>query len=115
MNAGIRTVLRKSLSAAAVAGSLALAGCSSVNTTQSGTIGIERTQYMSSMVLEQALEQEAGQQSAGILQNVRSQGALEREAKQVMRVLAMCNRLLAQVGPVRPASPNAQHETTLSS
>jgi len=102
MNAGFRTVLRKTLGVAAVAGSLILAGCASVNTTQSGAVGIDRTQYMSSMVPEQELEQEAGQQYADIIQKARAQGALDRDAKQVARVRAISKRLISQVGTFRP-------------
>src|SRR5690606_39847993 len=102
MNAGIPTILRTFLRTAALAGSLALAACASVNTTQSGAIGIERTQYMSSMVPEQALEQEAGQQYADIIQKARAQGALDRDSRQVARVRAISKRLLAQAGTLRP-------------
>ena len=42
-----------------------------MNTTQSGAIGVNRTQYMSSMVPAQALEQEAGQQYGDILKQAR--------------------------------------------
>ncbi|WP_419670217.1 M48 family metallopeptidase [Bordetella petrii] len=110
MNAGIRTVLRRPLRAAAVAGGIALAGCASVNTTQSGAIGIERTQYMSSMVPEQALTQEAGQQYAEIIQKARAQGALDRDARQVARVREISKRLIAQVGTFRPDAANWQWE-----
>ena len=51
---------------AAVLGLAVLAGCTGMNTTQSGAIGVNRTQYMSSMVPSQALEQEANQQYADI-------------------------------------------------
>jgi len=110
MNAGIRTVLRKLPGVVAVAGSLALAGCASVQTTQSGAIGIDRTQYMSSMVPEQALEQEAGQQYSDIIQKARAQGALDRDAKQVARVRAISQRLIAQVGAFRPDAAQWQWE-----
>jgi predicted Zn-dependent protease len=110
MNAGIRTVLRRPLRAAAVAGGIALAGCASVNTTQSGAIGIERTQYMSSMVPEQALTQEAGQQYAEIIQKARAQGALDRDARQVARVREISKRLIAQVGTFRPDAASWQWE-----
>ncbi|WP_255593033.1 M48 family metallopeptidase [Bordetella sp. BOR01] len=110
MNAGIRTVLRKSLRVAAVAGSLALAGCASVQTTQSGTVGVDRTQYMSSMVPEQALEQEAGQQYSEIIQKARAQGALDQDANQVARVRAISKRLIAQVGTFRPDAAGWQWE-----
>lgn len=110
MNAAIRTVLRKLLGVAAVAGSLALAGCAGVHTTQSGAIGIDRTQYMSSMVPEQQLEQEAGQQYADIIQQARAQGALDRDAKQVARVRAISQRLIAQADTFRPDAANWQWE-----
>ncbi|MBV7487048.1 M48 family metallopeptidase [Bordetella sp. BOR01] len=106
----MRTVLRKSLRVAAVAGSLALAGCASVQTTQSGTVGVDRTQYMSSMVPEQALEQEAGQQYSEIIQKARAQGALDQDANQVARVRAISKRLIAQVGTFRPDAAGWQWE-----
>jgi len=93
-----------------VAGSIALAGCASVNTTQSGAIGIERTQYMSSMVPEQALTQEAGQQYAEIIQKARAQGALDRDARQVARVREISKRLIAQAGTFRPDAASWQWE-----
>ena len=49
-----------------------LAGCTGMNTTQSGAIGVNRTQYMSSMVPAQALEQEAGQQYGDILKQAKA-------------------------------------------
>ncbi|GAB1579759.1 M48 family metallopeptidase [Bordetella petrii] len=98
------------LRTAALAGAVALAGCSSVQTTQSGAIGIERTQYMSSMVPEQELEQEAGQQYADIIQKARAQGALDRDPKQVARVKAISQRLIAQAGTFRPDAANWQWE-----
>ncbi|WP_407852081.1 M48 family metallopeptidase [Bordetella petrii] len=110
MNAGIPLVLRTLLRTAALAGAVALAGCSSVQTTQSGAIGIERTQYMSSMVPEQELEQEAGQQYADIIQKARAQGALDRDPKQVARVKAISQRLIAQAGTFRPDAANWQWE-----
>ncbi|KAG1438736.1 hypothetical protein G6F57_019720 [Rhizopus arrhizus] len=54
-----RHLLRGTAVALALA---ALVGCTGMNTTQSGAIGVNRTQYMSSLVPSQALEQEASQQ-----------------------------------------------------
>ncbi|MBW7406587.1 hypothetical protein J8998_24490, partial [Escherichia coli] len=55
----------------------ALAGCTGMNTTQSGAIGVNRTQYMSSMVPSQALEQEANQQYADILKQAQAKNLLD--------------------------------------
>ncbi|WBX90122.1 M48 family metallopeptidase [Achromobacter mucicolens] len=79
-----------------------LAGCTGMNTTQSGAVGVNRTQYMSSMVPSQALEQEATQQYAEILQQAKSKGLLDKDAKQVARVRAISQRLIAQAGVFRP-------------
>lgn len=80
----------------------ALAGCTGMNTTQSGAIGVNRTQYMSSMVPSQALEQEANQQYADILKQAKAKNLLDRDAKQVARVRAISQRLIAQAGVFRP-------------
>ncbi|MDH0093549.1 M48 family metallopeptidase [Achromobacter mucicolens] len=88
--------------AGAVLSLAVLAGCTGMNTTQSGAVGVNRTQYMSSMVPSQALEQEATQQYAEILQQAKSKGLLDKDAKQMARVRAISQRLIAQAGVFRP-------------
>jgi len=102
MNVRFRTLLRKLLGGIAVIGTLAVTGCASVQTTQSGSVGVERTQYMSSMVPEKELEQEAGQQYSDLIQQAKAQGALDRDAAQVARVREISQRLIAQVSTFRP-------------
>lgn len=79
-----------------------LGGCTGMNTTQSGAIGVNRTQYMSSLVPSQALEQEASQQYADILKQAQAKGLLDRDAQQLSRVRAISQRLIAQAGVFRP-------------
>lgn len=79
-----------------------LAGCMGMNTTQSGAIGVNRTQYMSSMVPSQALEQEANQQYADILKQAQAKNLLDRDAQQVARIRGISQRLIAQAGVFRP-------------
>ena len=79
-----------------------LAGCTGMNTTQSGAIGVNRTQYMSSMVPSQALEQEANQQYADILKQAQAKNLLDRDAQQVARIRGISQRLIAQAGVFRP-------------
>ena len=85
---------------------LALAGlataCTTVQTTSSGAVGVERTQYMSSLVSEQALEQEARQQYNAMMAQAKAQGALDANAAQTQRVRTITNRLIQQVGHFRP-------------
>jgi predicted Zn-dependent protease len=82
--------------------SLALAACAPVQTTQSGAVGVNRTQYMSSLVSEAELDQEAASQYRQLLAQAKAQGALDPSAAQTQRVQAVARRLIAQVGAFRP-------------
>lgn len=86
----------------ALVGAALLAGCAAVQTTGSGTVGVDRKQYMSSLVPEQALIQEAQQQYTSIVSQARAQGALDTNSQQTARVRAITQRLIAQVGVFRP-------------
>jgi predicted Zn-dependent protease len=79
-----------------------LGGCAAVQTTSSGDVGVDRKQYMSSLVSETALEQEAQQQYSSLLAQAKSQGALDTDAAQTQRVKAIAQRLIKQVGVFRP-------------
>ncbi|MVW80443.1 M48 family metalloprotease [Bordetella sp. 02P26C-1] len=106
MTAKHKNMMRRMLASAGLVATLALAGCAGVQTTQSGTVGVQRTQYMSSLVPEQALVQEAGQQYAEMIQQAKSQNALDRDPAQVKRVQAISQRLVQQVGAFRPDAAN---------
>ncbi|MBV6271689.1 M48 family metallopeptidase [Alcaligenaceae bacterium CGII-47] len=90
---------------------LLLGACTSVQTTQSGQVGIDRTQYMSSMVPEAQLNQEAASQYKQILNDARAKGRLDRDAAQTRRVQTIAQRLIAQVGVFRQDARNWQWET----
>lgn len=92
-----RFVLTGLISVTLIAG-----GCASVETTGSGAVGVERKQYMSGLVSEQALEQEAAKQYAAITTQARAQGALDSNAAQTQRVRTITQRLIAQVDVFRP-------------
>ena len=81
---------------------VALTGCASVQTTQSGVIGVERKQLMAASVPPAELQKAANQQYAQMMAEARSAGALDANAAQVQRVRAITNRLIAQVGAFRP-------------
>lgn len=89
---------------------LLLGACASVQTTQSGLVGVNRTQYMSSMVSEAQLDQEAAVQYQQILSNARAKGLLDRDAAQTKRVQTIARRLIAQVGVFRPDARSWQWE-----
>jgi predicted Zn-dependent protease len=92
-----------------------LAGCSSVNTTQTGAVGVDRKQYMSSLVSSSDLQQESNKQYADILAAAKAKNLLDVDAQQVARIRAISQRLIAQVGVFRPdASGWAWEEHVLS-
>lgn len=89
-----------------VSGLVAAAGllnaCAPVQTTQSGSVGVERKQYMSGLVSESALRETAAKQYSDTLSQARSQGRLDASAAQLDRVQGITRRLVAQVGAFRP-------------
>ena len=85
----------------AVALALATAGCASVQTTQGGAVGVERKQFISSLVSEAELNQAAAQNYAQVLSQARQQKALDTDAAQTRRVKAIAQRLISQVGVFR--------------
>lgn len=80
---------------------VALTGCASVQTTQSGAIGVERKQFMAATVSAGELQQAANQQYSQMMAEARAKGALDANAAQVQRVRTITNRLIAQVGAFR--------------
>lgn len=88
-----------------------LVGCAAVQTTGSGTVGVERKQYMSGMVSESALQQEAAQQYTSLLGQAKAQGALDANSAQTQRVRAITQKLIRQVGVFRPDAANWKWET----
>jgi len=79
----------------------ALAGCTTVQTTQSGTVGVERKQFIAASVPAEQLQVAANQQYAEMMSKARAAGALDADAAQVQRVRTITNRLIAQVGAFR--------------
>ncbi len=88
-----------------------LAACAQVQTTQSGLVGVDRTQYMSSLVSEAELEREAASQYQALLAQARAKNALDRDAAQTGRVQAITRRLIQQVGVFRQDALHWNWET----
>ncbi|MFC4298441.1 M48 family metallopeptidase [Castellaniella hirudinis] len=83
-----------------------LAACAQVQTTQSGLVGVNRTQTMSSLVSEAELNQQAETEYRKILSQAKAQGALDTPAAQTQRVQTISRKLIAQVGTFRPDARN---------
>ncbi|MCB5362997.1 M48 family metallopeptidase [Pusillimonas sp. CC-YST705] len=92
----------KTAALAVCAGLIGVTGCAPMNTTQSGAVGINRTQYMSSMVPEQQLQAEAASQYNQLVQQAKAQKALNPSAAQTKRVRGISQNLIKQVGVFRP-------------
>lgn len=84
----------------AAAGLLALVSCQTVQTTQSGTVGVNREQRMA--VPAEALEQAAREQYTALMAQERQKGTLNRNASQVERVRTIANRIVPQTTVFRP-------------
>lgn len=80
----------------------ALTACQSVQTTNSGAIGVSRTQYMTNLVSEAQLNQQAVSLYQKTLADAKSKGQLNASAAQTQRVKTISDRLIKQVGVFRP-------------
>ena len=75
-------------------------GCQTVQTTGSGSVGVTREQSM--LVSAAEVEQASAKQYQQVLAEARQKGILNRDSKQVARVRAVANRLIAQTPVFRP-------------
>ena len=75
-------------------------GCQSVDTTQGGTVGVDRQQYMA--VSSQEVEAGAKKAYAQMMAEAQKKNALDRDAAQVARVRNITQRLIAQTATFRP-------------
>jgi predicted Zn-dependent protease len=77
-----------------------LAACETVDTTQPGTVGVNRDQRM--LVSAQEVENGAKQAYAQMMAEAQKKNALDRDAAQVARVRGITQRLVAQTATFRP-------------
>lgn len=108
-----KSLARTAMRVAGALAFVAVAGCQSVNTTQGGAIGIDRTQRMSSLVPEAQLDQEAVKLYGQTLSEARTKGQLNSNAAQTTRVRKISQRLIAQVGVFRPEAVNWKWEVNV--
>lgn len=91
--------------------SLSLVACESVQTTQSGAVGVDRQQYMA--VSSQELDQAASKQYAQLIAQARQKNQLNRNPAQLARVQTIANRLIAQTPVFRPDARNWKWEVNV--
>jgi predicted Zn-dependent protease len=88
---------------------LALTACSSVRTTQSGAVGVDRQQTM--FVSSAQVNQAAAQEYSKTISEAQKKSTLDRDPAEVQRVRAIAGRLIAQTGAFRPDAPGWKWET----
>ncbi|MFZ3153904.1 M48 family metallopeptidase [Pseudomonas sp.] len=97
--------------------SLALCGlltaCQAVNTTSGGAVGVERKQYMFSMLSSQEVNQMYAQSYQQTLGEASSKGVLDRTSNNAKRLRAVANRLIPQAPLFRPDAAQWQWEVNL--
>jgi len=92
-------------------GTLALASCQTVQTTQPGVVGVERQQ---SMLLSSAqVDKSAAQAYQQELKKAAAKKALNRDPEQVARVRVIALRLINVTGAFRPDAPRWAWESNV--
>lgn len=77
-----------------------LVGCTTVETTQEGVVGVDRPQSM--LVSSEQVNEAAGQEYRKVIEGARQRGLLNRDAAQVARVRNVAARLIPQTATFRP-------------
>lgn len=93
------TTLHKGL---ALAGALLLTGCQAINTTGSSAVGVDRKQYMFSMLSTDEVNQSYAQMYQETLQQAQAKGKLDTRSNNAKRLQVIGQRLISQVGYFRP-------------
>ncbi len=105
--------MKRVFAVAALGAALLLAGCQAVNTTSAGAVGVERKQYMFTMLSSEQLNQMYAQSYQQTLGKAAEAGQLDRSSALAQRVNAISRRLIAQAPVFRPDAAGWNWETAL--
>ena len=94
--------MRKSFVVSLLSAGILLAGCQAVNTTSGGAVGVERQQYMFSMLSTDEVNQMYAQSYQQTLGEASNKGVLDKSSAVAKRVQVIANRLIAQAPKFRP-------------
>jgi predicted Zn-dependent protease len=106
-------LMSKILVVSALGAALLLAGCQSVNTTSGGAVGVERKQYMFSMLSAQEVDQMYAQSYQKTVGEASSKGVLDKTSNEARRVQLIADRLIAQAPNFRPDAAQWKWEVNL--
>ncbi len=90
-----------------------LAACQAVNTTSGGAVGVERKQYMFSMLSTQEVNQMYAQSYHQTLGEASRKGVLDKSSANAKRLQRIANRLIAHAPIFRPDAAQWQWEVNL--
>lgn len=96
-----------------LASALLLAGCQVVNTTSGGAVGVERKQYMFSMLSTQQVNQMYEASFQKTLAEASQKGVLDSNSAEAKRLNAIAERLIAQAPVFRPDAAQWQWQVAL--
>lgn len=105
--------MNKTLVVSALSAALLLAGCQSVNTTSGGAVGVERKQYMFSMLSSDEVNQMYAQSYQKTVGEATTKGVLDKTSTDAKRIQAIADRLIAQAPNFRPDSAQWKWEVNL--
>ncbi|WP_260961055.1 M48 family metallopeptidase [Pseudomonas citri] len=105
--------MNKTLRVCALSAALLLAGCQSVNTTSGGAVGVERKQYMFSMLSSAEVNQMYAQSYQKTVGEANTQGVLDKTSNDAKRLQTISDRLIAQAPVFRPDSAQWNWEVNL--
>ena len=105
--------MKKSLVVSGLVAAMLLAGCQSVNTTSGGAVGVERKQYMFSMLSSQEVDQMYAQSYQQTLGEASGKGLVDKTSANAKRVQAIAKRLIAQAPTFRADAAQWNWEVNL--
>ena len=88
-------------------------GCSTVQTTEGGAIGIDRKQRMSALVSEEELDAGAIRAYTEVMTKEKAEGDLNADPKMTARVQAIAKRIIPQTAVFRPDAPKWKWEVNV--
>lgn len=105
--------MRHTFALCALSAALLVAGCQAVNTTSGDSVGVERKQYMFSMLSTDQVNQMYAQSYQQTVTEATSKGVLDKSSAEAKRVQNVANRLIAQAPKLRPDAAQWQWEVNL--
>jgi len=108
-----RSTMRQKFALCALSAALLLGGCQSVNTTSGDSVGVERKQYMFSMLSTDEVNQMYATSYKETVGEASSKGVLDTTSAYAKRVHTIADRLIGQAPKLRPDSAQWQWEVNL--